>query len=176
MAAVPERCTPASRAGGLLILGASLLALLGLVLDVYGITLRSIIRQRPPITNLYDTVLFITGTAVLLGLLIEYFTRVGIGTLIALAHPLTILATMVAAPFTTLNPVLGAGFVAAGVELWVRKPNVGDFERLRKDVTTWRGWWSNRAARVLLVFVLSTIGASSGTFLASARIFGRLFG
>lgn len=100
----------------------------------------------------------------------------GLGTLIALAHPLTILATMIAAPFTTLNPVLGAGFVAAGVELWLRKPNVGDFERLRQDVTTWRGWWTNRAARVLLVFVLSTIGASSGTFLAGARIFGRLFG
>src|SRR5680860_711057 len=100
----------------------------------------------------------------------------GLGTLIALAHPLTILATMVAAPFTTLNPVLGAGFVAAGVELWVRKPNVGDFERLRKDVTSWRGWWTNRAARVLLGFVLATIGASSGTFLAGARIFGRLFG
>ena len=75
--------TPASRVGSVLILIASLLALLGLVLDVYGITLRSIIRQRPPITNLYDTVLFITGTAVLLGLLIEYFTRVGIGTLVA---------------------------------------------------------------------------------------------
>jgi ABC-type transport system involved in cytochrome c biogenesis permease subunit len=75
--------TPASRVGGILILVASLLALLGFFLDVYGITLRSIIRQRPPITNLYDTVLFITATAVLLGLLIEYFTRVGIGTLVA---------------------------------------------------------------------------------------------
>jgi ABC-type transport system involved in cytochrome c biogenesis permease subunit len=75
--------TPATKAGNTLILIASLLALLGLVLDVYGISLRSIIRQRPPITNLYDTVLFITGTAVLLGLLIEYFTRVGIGTLVA---------------------------------------------------------------------------------------------
>lgn len=100
----------------------------------------------------------------------------GIGTLIALAHPVTVLATAVAAPFTTLNPVLGAGFVAAGVELWLRKPNVGDFERLRKDVTTLRGWWTNRAARVLLVFVLSTLGASAGTFVASARIFGRLVG
>lgn len=100
----------------------------------------------------------------------------GIGTLLALAHPVTILATMIAAPFTTLNPVLGAGFVAAGVELWLRKPSVGDFEKLKKDVTTWRGWWTNRAARVLLVFVLSTLGASAGTFVASARIFGRLFG
>ncbi len=100
----------------------------------------------------------------------------GVGTLLALAHPLTIAATAIAAPFTTLNPLLGAGFVAAGVELWLRKPNVGDFERLRKDVTTLRGWWTNRAARVLLVFVLATLGASAGTFLASARIFGRLVG
>ncbi|MEM9280733.1 MAG: cytochrome c biogenesis protein CcsA [Verrucomicrobiota bacterium] len=74
---------PASRFGRVALLIATLLALVGLVLDVYGITLRSIIRQRPPITNLYDTVLFITGTAVLLGLLIEYFTRIGVGTLIA---------------------------------------------------------------------------------------------
>lgn len=100
----------------------------------------------------------------------------GLGTLAALAHPLTILATAIAAPFTTLNPLLGAGFVAAGVELWLRKPSVGDFERLRRDVTTLKGWWTNRAARVLLVFVLSTLGASAGTFLAGARVFGRLFG
>ncbi len=99
-----------------------------------------------------------------------------IGTTIALAHPVTVLATAVAAPFTTLNPLLGAGFVAAGVELWLRKPNVGDFQALRKDVTTLRGWWRNRAARVLLVFILSTLGASLGTWLAGARLFGRLLG
>lgn len=97
-----------------------------------------------------------------------------IGTAIALAHPLTILATAIAAPFTTLNPVLGAGFVAAGVELWLRKPSVGDFEALRKDVTSFKGWWRNRAARVLLVFVLSTLGASAGTYIAGARLVGRL--
>ncbi len=75
--------TPGSKVGRTLILIASLLALVALTFDIYGITLRSIIRQRPPITNLYDTVLFITGIAVILGLIIEYFTRLGIGTLIA---------------------------------------------------------------------------------------------
>ncbi len=75
--------TPGSRIGRRLLLAAGVLAFLGLVLNVYGITLRSIIRDRPPITNLYDTVLFITGTAVLLGLVIEYFTRIGVGTLVA---------------------------------------------------------------------------------------------
>ncbi|MEX2580070.1 MAG: cytochrome c biogenesis protein CcsA [Verrucomicrobiales bacterium] len=74
---------PGSKFGRIMVLIASLLALAGLALDVYGITLRSIIRQRPPITNLYDTVLFITGIAVLLGLLLEYFTRIGVGALIA---------------------------------------------------------------------------------------------
>jgi ABC-type transport system involved in cytochrome c biogenesis permease subunit len=75
--------TPGSKVGKALLLVAGLITLVGLVLDVYGITLRSIIRERPPITNLYDTVLFITGTAVLLGLIIEYFTRIGVGTLVA---------------------------------------------------------------------------------------------
>ncbi|MEM1443952.1 MAG: cytochrome c biogenesis protein CcsA, partial [Verrucomicrobiota bacterium] len=75
--------TPGSKVGKTLVIVASLIALLGLYLNIHGITLRSIIRQRPPITNLYDTVIFITATAVLLGLLIEYFTRIGIGTLVA---------------------------------------------------------------------------------------------
>lgn len=100
----------------------------------------------------------------------------GLGAIIALAHPLTVLATAVAAPITSLNPLIGAGFVAAGVELWLRKPTVGDFEALRRDVVTLRGWWRNRAARVLLVFLLATIGSAAATYIAGFRIFGRLLG
>jgi pheromone shutdown-related protein TraB len=99
-----------------------------------------------------------------------------IGAAVALAHPLTILASGLAAPITTLHPLLGVGFVSAAVELWFRKPNVGDFNSLRKDVTSFRGWYKNRVARVLLVFILSSIGASLGFYLAGARIFGQLFG
>lgn len=99
-----------------------------------------------------------------------------LGATIALGHPLTVLAAAVASPFTALNPLVGAGFVAAGVELWLRRPSVGDFEALRRDVTTARGWWRNRAARVLLVFVLTTLGSATGTYVAGFRIFGRLFG
>ncbi len=75
--------TPGSKLGRTLLLAAGVLAFVGLVLNAYGITLRCIIRERPPITNLYDTVLFITGTAVLLGLFLEYATRLGVGTLVA---------------------------------------------------------------------------------------------
>jgi pheromone shutdown protein TraB len=94
----------------------------------------------------------------------------GIGAMIALAHPLTVLGTALAAPFTSLNPMVGAGFVAAGLELWLRRPSVGDFQRLRRDVTTLRGWWRNRVARTLVVFVLATLGSVLGTYLGGFRI------
>ncbi len=56
---------------------------LALGYNLLGITMRSIIRSRPPITNLYDTIIFITGVVVLLALILEFFTRRGIGMIIA---------------------------------------------------------------------------------------------
>lgn len=99
-----------------------------------------------------------------------------VGAAVALAHPVTVLVAAVASPFTALNPLIGVGFVAAGTELWLRRPSVGDFEALRHDVTSLRGWWRNRAARVLLVFILTTIGSATGTYVAGFRIVGRLLG
>lgn len=101
-------------------------------------------------------------------------TLAGLGAIIALAHPVTILVAMVASPFTALHPLIGIGPVSAFVQLWLRRPSVGDFESLKTDVTTWRGWWRNRAAHALLVFVLTTIGGATGTWVALGRIFGRL--
>ncbi|MBL7645512.1 MAG: cytochrome c biogenesis protein CcsA [Candidatus Hydrogenedentes bacterium] len=42
---------------------------------IIGITLRCIIRERPPISTLYETVLFITACAVLVAMFIEYANR-----------------------------------------------------------------------------------------------------
>lgn len=100
----------------------------------------------------------------------------GIGATIALAHPLTVAGSAVAAPFTSLNPLVGAGFVAAGLELWFRKPTVADFETLRSDVTELRGWWRNRVARIFLVFLFATLGSAGATYIAGARVFTRLLG
>ncbi len=100
----------------------------------------------------------------------------GIGGLLALGHPLTVLAAAVGAPFTSLNPLLGVGFVAAAVQIWLRKPLVGDFSSLRRDVGSLKGWYSNRVGRVLLVFVLTTLGSAAGTWVAGARIVVRLTG
>jgi len=98
-----------------------------------------------------------------------------IGGIIALAHPVTILTAALAAPLTSLNPTIGVGFVAAAVELYMRKPQVGDFATLRSDVSQLKGWWHNRVSRVLLVFLLTTLGSAMGTYIGGARIFGRLF-
>lgn len=98
----------------------------------------------------------------------------GLGALIALAHPLTIVGTALAAPLTSLNPLVGAGFVAAGIELALRRPRVGDLQALRRDVVQPLGWWRNRAARALLVFALATLGSALGTYLAGFRIVERL--
>ncbi len=113
-------------------------------------------------------------------LVMEWFLINGLlsggATLIALAHPLTVITTFFAAPLTSLNPTIGAGFVAAGVELYMRKPKVRDFSTLRHDVTQLKGWWKNRVSRTLLVFILATAGSAIGTWVAGFRIAGALFG
>ena len=86
------------------------------------------------------------------------------------------IATFFAAPLTSLNPTIGAGFVAAGVELAMRKPKVRDFSSLRHDVATPKGWWKNRVSRTLLVFLLATLGSAAGTWIAGLRIAGQLMG
>ncbi len=115
-----------------------------------------------------------------LSLIMDWFFIHGVlsalGATIGLAHPLTIIGAFFASPFTSLNPLIGAGFVAAGIELWLRKPQVGDFSSLRKDVTTTRGWWRNRVARTLLIFFLTSLGSAAGTYIAGFKIFGKLFG
>ena len=97
-----------------------------------------------------------------------------LGTLVAGGHPLTVISGFLAAPLTTLHPAVGAGMVTAAVELSLRRPSVGDFSRLREDVSTLRGWWRNRVARVFVVFLLSTLGAATGTYVGGFHIAGRL--
>jgi len=99
-----------------------------------------------------------------------------LGALIAGAHPFTIIGAFAAAPVTSLNPTVGAGMVTAAIEIYLRKPSVGDFSRLRKDTTHFKGWRHNRVARIFLVFLLSTLGSAVGTYIAGFRIFERLIG
>jgi len=89
-----------------------------------------------------------------------------VGAALALAHPLTILSAFVAAPLTSLNPAIAAGWVAGLVQAWIRPPSVGDFESLPEALETFRGFIRNPVIRILLVVVMANIGSSIGTFVA----------
>ena len=89
-----------------------------------------------------------------------------LGALLALGHPVTIFSAFVAAPLTSLNPTIGAGFVTGLVQSFMAPPTVGDMEHVGEDLITLKGWWRNRLARVLLVFLFSSLGSSIGTFVA----------
>ncbi len=90
----------------------------------------------------------------------------GFGALAALAHPLTVVSSIVAAPLTSLNPMVAAGWVSGLVEAFSRKPRVIDFENLQEDIHSLRGFWKNKVTRVLLVVVFTNLGSSIGTFVA----------
>lgn len=100
----------------------------------------------------------------------------GIGGLLALAHPLTTLAAFFAAPFTSLTPVIGAGYVAAFVQTWFVPPTVSEIQGVGEDIATVKGWWSNRLLRILLVFILTTLGSVIGTWVGGFEIVRNLFG
>lgn len=98
-----------------------------------------------------------------------------IGALLALAHPLSTLAAFIAAPLKPFRPGVPASAISAGVEAWLRKPRVADFDTLRDDVAHWSGWWKNRIARTLLNFMFVTIGTIAGEYIAGFRIIRNLF-
>lgn len=98
----------------------------------------------------------------------------GLTTIIALAHPLAVLTAIVASPFTSLSPLLAAGWFAGFVQAFMKKPIVRDFENLSDDVTSIKGFWNNKVTRVLLVVVFANLGSALGTFIAGADVV-RLF-
>lgn len=98
-----------------------------------------------------------------------------IGAMIALAHPATILSAFAAAPITSLTPVIGAGYVCAFVQVMTRPPMVKEFESVATDIGSARGWWTNKLLRIFLVFFMTGLGSSIGTWIGGYRIFTNLF-
>jgi len=96
-------------------------------------------------------------------------------TALSLAHPLSILTSLVAAPFTTLNPLLACGWFTGLVEASIKKPTVADVQNVSQDIFSVRGFYRNRLLRTLLVIFMANLGASLGTFIAGADIIQKLF-
>ena len=91
-------------------------------------------------------------------------TLSALGTAAAFGHPITIAVAFIAAPFTSLNPTIAAGWVAGLVEALLRKPQVRDFENLADDITHLKGFWQNNITRILLVVMFANLGSAIGTF------------
>jgi len=104
------------------------------------------------------------------------FTSCGaaLGAALGGAHLLSILTALVIAPLKPFRPLVPSGAFSAGVEMWLHRPRVADFESLRDDVLEWRGWWRNRVSRTLLVFMLTNFGMMIGEYLAGIRILNRI--
>ena len=90
----------------------------------------------------------------------------GLGAAVILAHPLTIIVSIVAAPLTSINPMIAAGWVAGLTEAFLRKPRVKDFMDIKTDISSVKGFWHNKITRILLLIVFVNIGSSIGTFAA----------
>tara|TARA_B100001142_G_scaffold254159_1_gene255072 strand:- start:1594 stop:3438 length:1845 start_codon:yes stop_codon:yes gene_type:complete len=57
--------------------------LIGLGYHFYGIILRMVIMGRPPVSTIYESIIFVGFISVLLALILEYFRKDGLGTLTA---------------------------------------------------------------------------------------------
>lgn len=99
----------------------------------------------------------------------------GLFTALSLAHPLSILTSVVAAPFTTINPILACGWFTGLVEATIRKPTVNDIQRIPEDIFTVKGFFKNRFLRIILIVFMANMGASIGTIVAGADIIRNLF-
>ena len=98
-----------------------------------------------------------------------------LGSLAAFGHPLTILSSFLAAPITTLHPLIAAGWVAGLVQAWVKKPTVSDLEDLPMSVMTVKGLWINPVSRILLVVIFANLGATIGVFVSGSWIASLVF-
>ena len=98
-----------------------------------------------------------------------------IGAVIALGHPLTVVSAFAGAPVTSLTPVIGAGYVCAFVQAFLRPPLVRELKTVSDDLATPRAWWSNRLLRIFLVFVGTTVGSFIGTAVGGAELLRTLF-
>jgi pheromone shutdown-related protein TraB len=98
-----------------------------------------------------------------------------IGALMALAHPLTVVTAFVAAPITSLTPVIGAGYVTAFVQVYLCPPTVRELQSVADDVRSVRQWWRNRLLRIFLAFLLPSLGSLVGTWIGGYKIFSNLF-
>ncbi|HSP22500.1 MAG TPA: TraB/GumN family protein [Planococcus sp. (in: firmicutes)] len=138
--------------------------ILGWALPILLVVLLAITFYNNPAAGIDGTISWVLWTASL----------GAIGAALAFGHPLAILTAFVGGPIGALHPLIAAGWFSGLMQAYVRRPNIGDFETLSKDVFTIKGFWDNKVTRVLLVVLLTNVGTSAGNIIGGADVI-RLF-
>jgi pheromone shutdown-related protein TraB len=102
--------------------------------------------------------------------LILTMSGAGLGALVALGHPLSILTAVVMAPVSALSPVLAAGWFSGLMQAHLSKTKVEDFESLATDLGSLKGFWHNKVTRILLVVILTNIGCALGNIIGGIHV------
>lgn len=98
-----------------------------------------------------------------------------IGVIVAGGHLISAIVAFIAAPITSLNPLLAAGWFAGLLEAKICKPTVADFDSLNEDLNTFKGFRTNKVTKILLVVALANLGSTIGTFVAGLDIIKSIF-
>ena len=93
-----------------------------------------------------------------------------LATILALAHPVTVIIAALVSPITTIVHTVPSGWFAGLSEAYLKKPKVSDFETIHDDILSLKGWWKNPIARILLVFFMANLGSTIGVFIAAPMI------
>lgn len=112
-------------------------------------------------------------------LLLWFALSSGLSTLGALlmgSHPWTLLVTLFGAPIGVLNPFLAVGMFSALTEAYFRPPLVSDFDTMSVDASTLKGWFKNKVLRILLIFVVTNLLSSLGTFISGGSMIKNILG
>jgi ABC-type transport system involved in cytochrome c biogenesis permease subunit len=122
---------------------------MGLALHLFGITLRCLIRGRPPVSTLYETILFIGGCAVIACLVMERFNRQRIAIVLA--------------------AVLGAAslWLAQGYEVFKAEDTMPEL----MAVLDTNFWLSTHVTTVTLGYAAGLLAAAIGHLYILGRIF-----
>jgi pheromone shutdown protein TraB len=98
-----------------------------------------------------------------------------LGTALVLGHPVAILTAFIAAPISSLSPLLAAGWFAGFAQLWASKPTVNDVASMGDDILSFKKAFKNKALKVLWVTVSANIFSSIATFVAASSIIENLW-
>ncbi|MBU0635640.1 TraB/GumN family protein [Candidatus Micrarchaeota archaeon] len=96
-----------------------------------------------------------------------------IGAALARSHPFTIITAFMAAPLTTVHPLLASGWFAAAVEAKYKHPQVKDFENLNQ-LNSYRDFERNKVTHLLLVAAFTNLGSTIGVIIALPTILSLL--